>query len=237
MKKQAINPNKIWSEWRNIPCWIQFLHHLYPESVVREVEAIEDGFLELAQAEEQRWLEQIAADMPRSEQEWLRAFPEAREVIPSKIQEWRQEERKWMVVLRGELKRAETLQGNAQILAREIARMFTAPKVVEAQRHIRRLKWLTANPRTRGGGVSRPDIEAAKSVPVEQVFNMPLRQSGKTLMGFCPFHPERRPSFCIYPKTNSFYCFSCQRGGGVIRLVQLLRSCGFIEAVKYLLNR
>lgn len=42
----------------------------------------------------------------------------------------------------------------------------------------------------------------------------------------CPFHFETKPSFKVYESEDgilSFYCFSCQKGGDVLRLYQLLK--------------
>lgn len=41
-----------------------------------------------------------------------------------------------------------------------------------------------------------------------------LKVVGKELKGLCPFHPEKTPSFTVYPNDKSFYCFGCSTGGG-----------------------
>jgi DNA primase len=47
----------------------------------------------------------------------------------------------------------------------------------------------------------------------------------------CPFHSgDNSPSFMIYNKTNSFYCFGCKRGGNVINLIQFLESIDYSAA-------
>ncbi len=64
-----------------------------------------------------------------------------------------------------------------------------------------------------------------------------LQRKGKNLMGLCPFHSERTPSFCVYPHNGSFYCFGCGAGGDVITFLRLIEHYGYIEAVKNLSER
>lgn len=40
-----------------------------------------------------------------------------------------------------------------------------------------------------------------------------LRRRGKNLVGLCPFHNEKTPSFCIYPENNSFFALAATRAG------------------------
>jgi DNA primase len=49
-----------------------------------------------------------------------------------------------------------------------------------------------------------------------------------------PNHNDKEPSFAVYRRTNSFYCFGCQRGGDVISFIKHLFNFNFIEAVNYL---
>lgn len=64
-----------------------------------------------------------------------------------------------------------------------------------------------------------------------------LRRRGKNLVGLCPFHNEKTPSFCIYPENNSFYCFGCNKGGDVIAFIMEVENLDFAEAVKFLAQR
>lgn len=66
---------------------------------------------------------------------------------------------------------------------------------------------------------------------------VPLRQQGETLKGRCPFHQDDTPSFTVYPKTRSFYCFGCGVGGDVIDFVRRANGVSFREAVNRLSGR
>lgn len=64
-----------------------------------------------------------------------------------------------------------------------------------------------------------------------------LRRRGKNLVGLCPFHNEKTPSFCVYPENNSFYCFGCNKGGDIITFIMGVENLDFAEAVKFLAQR
>jgi hypothetical protein len=50
-----------------------------------------------------------------------------------------------------------------------------------------------------------------------------LKTSGKNLVGLCPFHDEKSPSFTISPDTKLFKCFGCSAGGGPVQFIYQLR--------------
>lgn len=64
-----------------------------------------------------------------------------------------------------------------------------------------------------------------------------LRRRGKNLVGLCPFHNEKTPSFTVYPENGSFYCFGCGVGGDVITFVRRMETLDYMEAVKQLADR
>ena len=64
-----------------------------------------------------------------------------------------------------------------------------------------------------------------------------LRRSGRNLVGLCPFHGEKTPSFNVYPDNGSFYCFGCHVGGDVISFVRKIEKLDYLEAVRFLADR
>ena len=65
---------------------------------------------------------------------------------------------------------------------------------------------------------------------------VPLRRSGTTWKGLCPFHGEKTPSFHVYDK-GIFKCYGCGAGGDVIKFVELHEKLSFPEAVRQLAAR
>ncbi|HEY1977822.1 MAG TPA: DNA primase [Candidatus Baltobacteraceae bacterium] len=63
---------------------------------------------------------------------------------------------------------------------------------------------------------------------------VPLRKRGNDLVGLCPFHSEKTPSFHVHPDRGFFKCFGCGVGGDVITFLQKLENVAFAEAVRTL---
>lgn len=79
--------------------------------------------------------------------------------------------------------------------------------------------------------LSRSDIESVISSYVN------VKRRGRNLVGLCPFHGEKTPSFTVYPETASFYCFGCGAGGDVITFIKRIENLDYIDAVKFLADR
>ena len=60
---------------------------------------------------------------------------------------------------------------------------------------------------------------------------------GGSLVGLCPFHDEKTPSFRVTPAKGFYHCFGCGEGGDVISFVQKINSLGFSDAVEWLADR
>ena len=79
--------------------------------------------------------------------------------------------------------------------------------------------------------IARSDIEAVVSPYVR------LKRRGRNLIGLCPFHGEKTPSFTLYPENGSFYCFGCGVGGNAITFIQKIENLAYVDAVKLLAQR
>jgi DNA primase len=64
-----------------------------------------------------------------------------------------------------------------------------------------------------------------------------LRKSGGRLVGRCPFHEERTPSFSVNPGQGLFYCFGCHKGGDMITFVRETQGLDFSGAIEWLADR
>lgn len=74
------------------------------------------------------------------------------------------------------------------------------------------------------------------AVPIASVVEtyVDLRLSRDTLRGRCPFHDDSTPSFVVYPKTQTFHCFGCQKHGDVITFLMSIANLTFLQAVEAL---
>ena len=74
--------------------------------------------------------------------------------------------------------------------------------------------------------LSRVDIADVVGRHVE------LKRGGANLMGLCPFHGEKSPSFSVSPVKQFYYCFGCGASGDAIRFLTEYLGLSFIEAVR-----
>jgi DNA primase len=64
-----------------------------------------------------------------------------------------------------------------------------------------------------------------------------LKRRGRSLIGLCPFHNEKTPSFHVHPDRQFFYCFGCKASGNAIDFVMKRDRLEFVEALKLLAQR
>lgn len=64
-----------------------------------------------------------------------------------------------------------------------------------------------------------------------------LKKAGRNLVGLCPFHNEKTPSFSVSPQNGFFHCFGCGVGGDVITFIKRIENLDYLDAVKLLAQR
>ena len=98
----------------------------------------------------------------------------------------------------------------------------------------------TMEPRGRQGRDADDWVERvrASSDIIEVVSQtVALKRVGRNMVGLCPFHNEKTPSFSVSPERQFYHCFSCKAGGDVFRYVMETERVGFLEAVELLSHR
>jgi DNA primase len=64
-----------------------------------------------------------------------------------------------------------------------------------------------------------------------------LHRRGSNLIGLCPFHHEKTPSFSVSPSKNIYKCFGCGKGGDSLHFVMELENLSFPDAIRYLAQK
>ena len=79
-------------------------------------------------------------------------------------------------------------------------------------------------------------IEAARIEDVVSEF-VTLKKRGSNLIGVCPFHKEKTPSFNVNPARNIFKCFGCGKAGDSVRFIMEHEHYSYPEALRYLAKK
>ena len=64
-----------------------------------------------------------------------------------------------------------------------------------------------------------------------------LKKRGTSLIGNCPFHNEKTPSFHVSVAKGIYKCFGCGVGGDSLKFVMELEKFSYPEAIRYLANK
>lgn len=81
--------------------------------------------------------------------------------------------------------------------------------------------------------------EVLDTARVEEVVQdyVTLKRRGSNLIGLCPFHNEKTPSFAVSPSKNIYKCFGCGEGGGPVQFLMAHDHLSFPEAIRMLAKR
>jgi DNA primase len=88
------------------------------------------------------------------------------------------------------------------------------------------------------GRIRQDDIESVRErTDIVKVVSqyLTLRKAGHdSLVGLCPFHTEKTPSFSVSPTKQVYYCFGCQAGGDAVRFLRDVENLTFTEVIERL---
>lgn len=78
-----------------------------------------------------------------------------------------------------------------------------------------------------------------ETVPIEEVIGgyLALKRRGANMIGLCPFHNEKTPSFSVSPVKGIYHCFGCGKGGNLINFVMEYEHMSFTDAVKFVAQK
>lgn len=79
----------------------------------------------------------------------------------------------------------------------------------------------------------REIIETARVEDVVGEF-VNLRRRGSNMIGLCPFHHEKTPSFNVNPARNIYKCFGCGKGGDPVNFLMEHEHLSFPESLRWL---
>lgn len=76
-------------------------------------------------------------------------------------------------------------------------------------------------------------------VKIEEVVGdfVSLKRRGVNMLGLCPFHNEKTPSFTVSSSKNIYKCFGCGKGGNAIDFLMEHEKFSYPEALRYLANK
>ncbi len=59
-----------------------------------------------------------------------------------------------------------------------------------------------------------------------------LKRRGVNLLGLCPFHDEKTPSFTVSPAKGIYKCFGCGKAGNSVSFLMDHEQLTFVDAIK-----
>ncbi len=79
-------------------------------------------------------------------------------------------------------------------------------------------------------------METARIEEVVEDF-VSLKRRGVNMIGLCPFHNEKTPSFTVSPAKGIYKCFGCGQGGDSVRFIMEHEQMSYPDALRYLAKK
>lgn len=81
------------------------------------------------------------------------------------------------------------------------------------------------------------DIMAATQIDEVVGDFVTLKKRGANLMGLCPFHGEKTPSFVVSPTKGIYKCFGCGRAGNSVGFIMEHEKMEYADALRHLARK
>ncbi|MBC7425535.1 MAG: DNA primase, partial [Bacteroidia bacterium] len=88
--------------------------------------------------------------------------------------------------------------------------------------------------------ITRQSVDQVLSTAViEEVVGdfVTLKKRGVNMIGNCPFHDEKTPSFIVSPTKGIFKCFGCGKAGNSVEFIKEHEELNFPDAIRYLAQK
>lgn len=88
--------------------------------------------------------------------------------------------------------------------------------------------------------ISRETIDKVRdTAQIEEVVGefVILKKRGTSLIGLCPFHNEKTPSFHVSVSKGIFKCFGCGEGGDSLSFIMKHEKYSYPEAIRFLAEK
>ena len=88
--------------------------------------------------------------------------------------------------------------------------------------------------------ISKEDIDKIfDAARVEEVVgeHVTLKKRGANLIGLCPFHDEKTPSFYVSPAKGIYKCFGCGKGGNAVNFIMDKDKVSYPDALRQLAKK
>jgi DNA primase len=70
-----------------------------------------------------------------------------------------------------------------------------------------------------------------KILELVEKYGLDVTKQGNLYVTYCPFHKdEHRPNFTIYEETDSYYCYTCSKGGDAIDFFARMEKIPYAQA-------
>ncbi len=212
------------------------MNQKYTQEMLREIEISE--LSDFSHELEKVWRR---SRLKFTDKELVSLFPEAKQIISQKIEEWKEVLKLKRETVRCSLKEIYKLNVDdlSKWFGEYMVEVFLFNEVKGIYKHIGRLqRQLMQINGEQGVRIEFWDnqLEKARGKPIADIAeqNLLVRNIGNRFSAKCPFHEDKTPSFYIYPETNTYHCFGCQAHGDVINLTMHLYGLSFKEAVQML---